>query len=288
MTERSSKPEPVKERAVRFEDMPEELTTGAGKSQTDPSPVITFVPFFTWRVRDETAERSPEEVDKMLIKVLSQLHKSLSSDVIGNVTWKLYSRTLTFTMQDLLFRHDILQDLPSHMQPILTPVEAVGGGIGSTRTTSRQTVFRMQDIFATHAESAACKKDKQEKIDKDIEPGQESTGETGSISNSPKDKTSGTDEPAIHETSEKDPESTKTTPDEYEPADWRQQYSIGVTGHDKMLMKQLLEISQEILWAFTPKEGSPLIHNVCIRFWGAVDCIFRVSLNFLERDGLTQ
>lgn len=275
VTKRSSKPEPVKERAVRFEDVPEELTTGAGKSQTERLPVINFVPFFTWRVGDETAERSPEEVDTMLIKVLSQLHKSLSSDVIGNVTWKLYSRTLTLTMQDLLFRHDTLQDLPSHMQPILTPVEAVGGGIDSTRTTSGQTVFCMQDIFATHAESAACKKDKQEKIEKDIEPGQDSTGETGSISNSPKDKTSGTDEPAIHETSEKDPESTKTTPDEYEPADWRQQHSIGVTGHDKMLMKQLLEISQEILWAFTPKEGSPLIHNVCIRFWGAVDCIFR-------------
>lgn len=57
----------------------------------------------------------------------------------------------------------------------------------------------------------------------------------------------------------------------------RERQSIEMLNRGKVLNKRLLEVSQGILWAFLPKEGSSLIHDVCESFWGSVDDIVRVS-----------
>ncbi|KAH6889141.1 hypothetical protein B0T10DRAFT_47532 [Thelonectria olida] len=140
----------------------------SSRTRTSHRPVnlstITTIPFFTWRLGNEAGERTPDAVEKTLVKILSQLDKSLTSDIIG----RLYSRTPKITMQELFLRHELCPALSSSGGPVM-------------QTSDR----------------------------------------------------------------------------------------------DKTAMKTLLEVSQEIIWAFTPKEGSPLIHNVCIRFWGALDAIFR-------------
>ena len=62
-----------------------------------------------------------------------------------------------------------------------------------------------------------------------------------------------------------------------QPPNLRPSQAVQTMTHDKILMKQLLEVSRGILSAFLPDSGSPLTHHVSVRFWGAVDAVFRVS-----------
>ncbi|CAG9989389.1 unnamed protein product [Clonostachys byssicola] len=53
---------------------------------------------------------------------------------------------------------------------------------------------------------------------------------------------------------------------------------LNVVRPELVMMKELYDISQQILTAFVPKEGSLLSHHIYVHFWGAVDCICRQLL----------
>ncbi|CAH0041885.1 unnamed protein product [Clonostachys rhizophaga] len=53
---------------------------------------------------------------------------------------------------------------------------------------------------------------------------------------------------------------------------------LKVVKHELVMMKELYDVSQQILAAFVPKEGSLLSHHIYVHFWGAVDSIYRQLL----------
>jgi hypothetical protein len=60
----------------------------------------------------------------------------------------------------------------------------------------------------------------------------------------------------------------------------RERQSIEMLNRGKALNKRLLKVSEDILRAFLPAEGSSLVHDVCESFWGSVDDIIRVSWSY--------
>ncbi|EGR45372.1 uncharacterized protein TRIREDRAFT_111307 [Trichoderma reesei QM6a] len=54
--------------------------------------------------------------------------------------------------------------------------------------------------------------------------------------------------------------------------------AIGLISHDKTLVKQLVGMSQQIVWSFVPHTGGAVIHTLMKRFWGCVD---RICLQLL-------
>lgn len=53
--------------------------------------------------------------------------------------------------------------------------------------------------------------------------------------------------------------------------------AIGLVSHDKALAKQLVEMSQQIIWSFIPDTGGSVIHTLLKRLWGCVDIMCLVS-----------
>ncbi|PTB73789.1 hypothetical protein M440DRAFT_1381694 [Trichoderma longibrachiatum ATCC 18648] len=48
--------------------------------------------------------------------------------------------------------------------------------------------------------------------------------------------------------------------------------AVGLISHDKTLVKQLVDMSQQIVWSFIPPHtGGAVIHTLMKRFWGCVD-----------------
>ncbi|EHK45638.1 hypothetical protein TRIATDRAFT_88959 [Trichoderma atroviride IMI 206040] len=47
--------------------------------------------------------------------------------------------------------------------------------------------------------------------------------------------------------------------------------ALGLVSHDKALAKQLVEISQQIIWSFIPDTDGSVIHTLLKRLWGCVD-----------------
>ncbi|KAH0489515.1 hypothetical protein TgHK011_009940 [Trichoderma gracile] len=54
---------------------------------------------------------------------------------------------------------------------------------------------------------------------------------------------------------------------------FNQTKALGLISHDKALVKQLVEMSQQIVWSFVPHTGGAVIHSLMKRFWGCVDLI---------------
>lgn len=53
--------------------------------------------------------------------------------------------------------------------------------------------------------------------------------------------------------------------------------ALGLVSHDKALAKQLVEMSQQIIWSFIPDTGGSVIHTLLKRLWGCVDIMCLVS-----------
>ncbi|PTB65716.1 hypothetical protein BBK36DRAFT_1202489 [Trichoderma citrinoviride] len=58
-----------------------------------------------------------------------------------------------------------------------------------------------------------------------------------------------------------------------ENTEFHQTQALGLASHDKTLMKQLVKLSQQIVWSFIPNTGGSEIHTLMKRFWGCVDAI---------------
>jgi hypothetical protein len=63
----------------------------------------------------------------------------------------------------------------------------------------------------------------------------------------------------------------------YEEIYFSQSKALGLTSHDKALVKQLVGISQQIIWSFIPSTGGSVIHTLLKRLWGCVDVMCLVS-----------
>jgi hypothetical protein len=213
----------------------------------DPAPTFNIVPFLTWRLTPETDDRTPEEVDVSLVKILSRLNNW----VLKEVTSKVYSRAYTCTMDDLLQRHELLLPLTGKDDPMLSPVNE--NDERSLNGLPHDATGEPADTTATVTESRQPENNANSSTvgpDANAQANDEGENSSQSNSNAPRTKL----------------RRDSTNSDIVETVE-----------HELELMKQLLKVSQSIFWAFVPKQGSPLIHRVSVKFWGAVDSICRVS-----------
>lgn len=229
-------------REVEF-DIGRERHIRPGDSPEDSKTLeIGFVPFFTWRSKkNEKSERTPQEVEEALVAILSRLQKSLSSADVN----RLYARTFSCSMKHLSQRHN-LPELPSCEPPILSTAN------GTATENEGKAQMTASDGHSTEVQTPSSgKKSDQDTFAADLKPSEPQT-DPGQM----QDKTG------------------IAVPKDSDNADSRQARYLQAPSHHQELMKQLMQVSQRILWAFVP-EGSPLIHNVPLRFWGCVDAIFR-------------
>ena len=223
------------------------------EAETDPVivPLIDSVPFLNWRLKNDKDERTPEEVEKSLVSILSRLNKSLSNGVVA----RLYSRVFKCTMKDLVQRHDFL--LKKHPGDGVTESK----NPPNTGDTIRDTLVPASPMGVENNS-----------------PGDNAVNHTSNASDTgetQKSESTKRPEAATHPQPVDASETAPTT-----DSDGRQMVqtqSMEATNHEQELMKRLFDISKEILGAYVPDQGGPLIHHVCVRFWGAVDDIFRVS-----------
>lgn len=236
----SSHPFAKERREVRFVNI--DRPTGPGDDETreleSTMPAMTMVPFFAWGQENVPSGPLSGAVETMLVKILSYLDKSLTRDVMG----KLYLRTPKVTMQDLLFRHEAFSELSSCDGPTTAPPKPAGDEYdGGTAE-------------APHDGTSANQKAEQGTRD----------GNGG--------------EPVLGEPLAS-PRWTRIPVGRPKLSNLKDVGALPMDNDEKhdMVRFKLLDVSQDIVWAFTPKEGSPLMHSVCIRFWGAVDTMLRVG-----------
>ncbi|KEY68615.1 hypothetical protein S7711_05795 [Stachybotrys chartarum IBT 7711] len=213
-------------------------------------------PFLTWRLRSETGERAPEEVEKTTMKVLGAINKTLLDGNYG----KLYGRGYNCTLSDLMQRHQHLSNDFEVENPVQTPNEVHIDNQDSSNAPSKPAGNPFDGIY--HASGG--------NVDGDVgtEPGAREPpgGGRDSEKQKPDDTATNSERPGMGSTAHSD----NCTPSHARPPG-----TVHAMTHEKILMQQLLDISQEILQAFLPDSGSPVTHHVAVRFWGAVDSIFR-------------
>ncbi|CAM1505780.1 Fc.00g114170.m01.CDS01 [Cosmosporella sp. VM-42] len=261
-------------RDVRFND----LANASDQPNSPSTPLDTLLdpvanmtcrsaPFLTWRLTTETEDRTDEEAEITVVKILSAINKALSS---SGAIRRIYPRAFKCTLQDLMQRHDCLQDslgLSENTQIPGTDNMAINSNVGSKEKLEdmhEDKVLGGDSILADQVVHdpypAATSTDTQIRVDVGSPPAMEGPRRENGEQDIRDNPTSST-EPTptnVHSTS----------------------LTAATTGRDEaLLMKQLLTLSQDILWSFVPPEGSPVIHHVPVRFWGSIDNIFRVSFN---------
>lgn len=209
---------------------------------------IERVPFLSWPLTRGKDERTPEEVEKTLVSILSKMNKTLSNGVVA----RLYFRVFKCTMKDLLHRHDFLLATP-HGNGTTSPVETPGVG----------------DTDQDTPKPGPSKGD--ENGDADINSSQSPSDSSNQDEAGTSMPSQATHQPAVSDSSGIAPMAHSDSTQK------GQTRSIHATKHDGEIMKRLFDVSKDIFGAYVPDQGSPLIHHVCVRFWGAVDDIFRVG-----------
>ena len=217
------------------------------------------------------AVSSPEITDQSVIKLLDQIDDLICDDPIG----KYYSKVAEFTMDDIVLRHECLheailgrnwiseQTRPGEFDLVEGQKKSASGAFGKffSRSTGRQAL--VTNNVNSENENAGVKPVEVE------------------VNDAPRTNTEAIRE---HLTPNRDQarNSTSSSPGRgaAEDTEFRQTQALGLTSHDKTLMKQLVKLSQQIVWSFIPNTGGSEIHTLMKRFWGCVDAICLVS-NFL-------
>lgn len=225
----------------------------------------------------------------------------------SNRTSRLYQNAFRCTLQDFFHRHE---DLATHPQTLDVPADepVIQGGKSEypdQPTANVQNNTPIVDAASVPLPGSRVHRDAtQDHISGDGHPQPEAGRGDGHREFGPqKDETSPIEQQVHGEgigqttgISSVQPESTEEVPsgsirgdakmplppgrgdkaaaDSHPP---RERQSIEMLSRGKALNKKLLKVSQDILWAFLPKEGSSLVHDVCESFWGSVDDIVRVS-----------
>ena len=227
---------------------------------------IEHIPFLNWRLKNDEGERTPEEVEKSLVTLLSRVNKTLSKGVVA----RLYSRIFKCTMGDLIRRHDFLLATPH------------GDEVGEANKT-----ISTDDAGRRNSESISASAPPEGL--ENGSPGDNSVTPTPAARSPGGPRTSGSSRTGFKQSEPTQPQPTGTSGTasvtDTEGQRQEQRQSVQAMDHDQELMKRLFDVSKEIFNAYVPDQGSPLIHHVCVRFWGAVDDIFRVSYPRLEYGG---
>ncbi|KAK5987540.1 hypothetical protein PT974_11672 [Cladobotryum mycophilum] len=198
--------------------------------------------------------------DETMIKLLNEIDAAVKAHQIG----RYYVKAPKFTMEDFFSRHEFLDGiLPD-------------GDLNIAR----------DDLSRLGVDDGLAPGDPKDQDDLSLSGSNESERSFGRVKKHGQSKTSGahTPYPASIQSSEDEiheVEDVATQHDawptngEHEGSEWRHSQSMGMMSHDQLLMKRLVEASRQIIWSFTPKRGSSMIHILLKRFWGCVDTICR-------------
>ncbi|KAL6863564.1 hypothetical protein J3F83DRAFT_744819 [Trichoderma novae-zelandiae] len=219
------------------------------------------VPFLCWKQNSVAgADSSSDMTDQRLIKLLDHIDELMSDHPVG----KYYLKVAEFTMDDVLSRHERLDEavLESGWSKGLDETSMLGHAgcqQGDNSTADGNLFKRLSDSQAGTADKASCE---------DKHDGVEGLGVKS------KDPPTAGPE-VVGEDSFPHQESISNILDGtcQEKTQFSQTQALGLTSHDKTLVKQLVEVSQQIIWSFIPNTGGSVIHTLLKRFWGCVDII---------------
>ena len=225
----------------------------------------SFDPFLRWRIKTSDQERTPEDVDKSVLKILGSMDESLQ----GGNFYQLYSRTFMCTLKDLLERHEFLSLPLKDSDSAMEDAGAGGDDSGHPEPDKHQA-----EKSLSSAENATNKGP----------PPSETGGVDPQQAGSTSEKLTGEE---IPKSPQSEPKSVRPGPsDSSRPGrkssssqskgDGAQNQSMGAVSYDETVLKRLFDVSKDLLSTFMPAEGSPVINSVCQRFWGTVDEIMRV------------
>lgn len=224
-----------------------------------------FDPFLRWRVKSSDQERTPEDIDKSVLKILGSMDESLQ----GGNFYQLYSRTFMCTLKDLLERHEFLSLPLKDSRPAMGDAGAGGDNSGHPEPNKHQT--EKSSGSAVNAPNEGPLPSDTGEIDPQ-QTGSTSAKLTGEeLSKSPLSESKG----ARLTPSDSSRPGRRSSSSQYK-GDGTQSQSIGTVSYDETVLKRLFDVSKDLLSAFMPAEGGPVINSVCQRFWGTVDEIMRV------------
>lgn len=204
---------------------------------------LQSVPFLTWRLKNEPKQRNSDETEKTLVKILSSMNKSL----LRNERGRLYSRGYKCTLGDLTHRQQLLR----------TP-----GFIRSNEKIDNET-------------SSSLRPESSQMGSKHNKPSTPSTD----FSKQPYPEPPGMKDLGVGSGSQWGGSSQDPTRKSENPTNPHRKSKLlnWSARYEMKLMKDLIDVSNDILRAFIPDTGSPLSHHIPVRFWGAVDAMCRVS-----------
>lgn len=237
-------------------------------TKVETIPVQTAVPFFFWKQSSVAGTfSSHDNPEQTLIKLLDQIDERISDDPIS----RYYSKVPELTMDDVLLRQESLNE------PVLEQNLDIGQGesIQPNRLSAQGTVnLRTANILKLHSPA-----DQAELLNKESEENNAGHLETlgTSADNDPiKAEVQGSD---TKTTSNDAYHSTNSSPGRRSNGETKfyQTQALGLISHDKTLVKQLVGMSQQIVWSFIPNTGGSRIHTLMKRLWGCVDIMCLVS-----------
>ncbi|KAK0766313.1 hypothetical protein N5P37_000034 [Trichoderma harzianum] len=231
-------------------------------TKVEALPVQTAVPFFFWKQSSVASTfSSHDNAEQTLIKLLDQIDERISDDPIS----RYYSKIPELTMDDVLSRQESLHE------PVLENDLGIGQGesIQPNSLSAQETVdLRTANILGLRSPEDQTEVLNKESEDNNAEP-LEALGTR--VDNDPTNaevQRSDT-KPTSHNTFN----STNSSPGRQSNGETKfyQTQALGLISHDKTLVKQLVGMSQQIVWSFIPNTGGSRIHTLMKRLWGCVD-----------------
>ncbi|KAI5468180.1 hypothetical protein BGZ63DRAFT_373096 [Mariannaea sp. PMI_226] len=256
-------------------------------STESPSAGIMKRPFFTWTPKIDQEGANVLDSDQTAVRVLSWLHKLISDGRIG----RLYDLAYLCTMDDLLRRHEYLRQIEEQQpteEPVLQelPVDEIFPEMEKNDQSSPDSqVDQTASSAGSHAEEKLLPEDTSIKGEQSSTKAQKATVEpkpvevTDEAEDQPPPKAKMV-QPLTTPEEEKpqpnqNPRSSSSGSEKQQATLTQERHSVQMFHQHHVVMKRLIEVSQDLLWEFLPKEGSVLVHQISKRFWGSVDGILR-------------
>ncbi|KAI1140800.1 hypothetical protein F5Y05DRAFT_402884 [Hypoxylon sp. FL0543] len=260
-------------------------TTRILEPDRPPPPAASILPFFHWKVQTDGDDLGPSNADVILVQMLGRADQQLSSD-------KLYSRTYACTFDDFVHRHADLIDRTT--QPIGASTQryqssATSAEQGSQNGPAKDAMIDRNPEGEASPVIGKGPDNEAPNIQTGESSAQEGVSESGPNINNQTERPdttathgqfSAADVPAMEEGdlgATRQNHALFDIPDNNGGGEAGQENkeSTQLPSPDEIVMKKLLDTSQELLGTFLPREGSAPIQKVCKRFWGALDEIFR-------------
>lgn len=237
-------------------------------TKVETLPVQTAVPFFFWKQSSTISTfSSHDNPEQTLIKLLDQIDERISDDPIS----RYYSKVPELTMDDVLSRQESLHE------SVLE--EDFGIGQGESIQPDRPSAQERIDLRTANILTLRLPADHAETMDKESEENSPEPLEAlgSSVNNDPANAEAQRSD--TRPTSNDAHNSTNSSPGRRSnrETNFQQTQALGLISHDKTLVKQLVGMSQQIVWSFIPNTGGSRIHTLMKRLWGCVDIMCLVS-----------